>query len=90
MKIRQGETLSHRVVITHEVCCSSAELIPSLLVCSENKCTLHVALPKWPINLLQPDRQRRQQALRAYCPNIYILCTLLDMPTIIVYESFSI
>ena len=28
-------------------------------------------MPKWPINQFKPVQQSRQQALRAYCPNIY-------------------
>ena len=50
-------------------------LIPSWLVCSETECTVHVALPKWPMNQFKPVQQSIQQALRADCPNIctYIL-----------------
>ena len=43
-------------------------LIPSWLVWEEIECTLHVALPQRPKNLVQ---QSRQQALRVYCQNIY-------------------
>ena len=32
---------------------------------------MHVALPKQPINWFQLGQQSRQQALRAYCSNIY-------------------
>ena len=32
---------------------------------------VHVALPKWPISQLKLDQKSRQQALRAYCSNIY-------------------
>jgi len=32
---------------------------------------VHVDLSKWPINQLKPVQQIRQQALKAYCPNIY-------------------
>jgi hypothetical protein len=35
---------------------------------SETKCTVHAALPQWPINQLKPVQQSRQ---RAYYPNIY-------------------
>ena len=35
--------------------------------------TVHVDLPKRPINGFKLDQQKRQQVLRAYCPNIYIL-----------------
>ena len=31
----------------------------------------NVALPNRPINQLKPVQQTRQQALRAYCPNVY-------------------
>ena len=40
---------------------------------AEMKCTVHVDLPKRPINGFKLDQQKRQQVLRAYCPNIYIL-----------------
>jgi hypothetical protein len=39
-----------------------------------NRVMVHITLPKWPINQFKPDQQTRKQALRAYCPNIYILC----------------
>ena len=32
---------------------------------------MHASLAKWLINQFKPVQQRRQQALRAYCPNIY-------------------
>ena len=32
---------------------------------------MHIALPKWPIKQFIPAQQSRQQALRAYCPNIH-------------------
>ena len=35
-------------------------------------CTMHVFWPKRPMNQKKLDQQSRQQALRAYCPNIYI------------------
>jgi hypothetical protein len=38
------------------------------------ECMVHVALPKWLMNQFKPVQQSRQQALRAYCPNIYIYC----------------
>ena len=41
------------------------------LSATEITCTDHVALHKQPINEFKLDHQRRQQALRAYCPNIY-------------------
>ena len=52
-------------------CCTLIIFIPG---CSgaETKCTLHVALPERPINLLKLVPQIRQQALRANCSNIYI------------------
>jgi hypothetical protein len=34
---------------------------------------VHLDLPKWHINQFEPVEQSRQQALKAYCPNIYIL-----------------
>ena len=43
------------------------------LVSAEFKCTVHVVLPKWPINQFKPVQQSRQQVLRAYCPNIYTM-----------------
>ena len=46
-------------------------LIPSLLVLVEINCTLWVVLPKQPINQSKPVEQGSQQALRAYCPNLY-------------------
>ena len=45
-------------------------LIPSWLVWAKIECTVHDALPKWPINRFQPVWQIRQQAIRAYCPSI--------------------
>ena len=30
-----------------------------------------VVLSKWPMNQFKPVQQRRQQIIRAYCPNIY-------------------
>ena len=41
------------------------------LVRPEIECTLHFALTKQPTNQLKPVQQSRQQALRAYCPNIH-------------------
>ena len=32
---------------------------------------VHVTLAKQPINQFKPVQQRRDQVLRAYCPNIY-------------------
>ena len=40
------------------------------------KRTLHVARQKRPINQFKLDQQSRQQGLRAYCPNIYLLWLL--------------
>ena len=34
---------------------------------------MHVAVPKRPIHQFKPVQQSRQQALKAYCPNIYTL-----------------
>ena len=42
---------------------------------AEIKCTVHIVLPKLPINQFKLDQQSRQQALRAYCPNI---CTTVE------------
>ena len=33
--------------------------------------TVYVVLPKQPINQFKPIQQSRQQALKAYCPNLY-------------------
>ena len=44
--------------------------ISSLLVWEEIGYTVHVALPKQPINHFKPVQQSRQQELRSYCPNI--------------------
>ena len=38
---------------------------------AEIKCTVHVALPKWPISQFKLDQKSRQQVLRSYCFNIY-------------------
>ena len=43
---------------------------------------MHVALPKQHVNQFIPVQQNRQQALRAYCPNIY------TMPVDQVEEAF--
>ena len=45
-------------------------LILSWLVLVEIKCTVHVVLPKRPINQFKPVQQNKRQALRANCPNI--------------------
>ena len=45
--------------------------IPSWQFLTEIKCTWHVALSKWAIDQFKPVQQSRQQALKAYCPNIY-------------------
>ena len=55
-------------------------MIPSWLVWAEIECTVHVALPKWPMNQFIPVHQSRQQVLRAYCPN---LCTVSRMSQLI-------
>ena len=45
-----------------------------LAVVHSNPCWQKLnALPKLPVNQLKPVMQSRQQALKAYCPNIYIL-----------------
>ena len=47
-------------------------LIPSWLVKSSVRTVMvHVVLAKRLLNWFQPVWQRRQQVLRAYCPNIY-------------------
>ena len=38
---------------------------------AEIKCTVHIALPKRPINQFKLDQQIRKLRLRPYCPNIY-------------------
>ena len=45
--------------------------IPTWLDWAEIECAVYVPLPKWSINQFKPVQQSRQQALRAYCPNIY-------------------
>ena len=40
------------------------------------KFTVHGALPKWPLIKFNPVWQSRQQALKAYCPDIYTVPTL--------------
>ena len=45
--------------------------IPSWLVWAKIECRVDVALPKQPITQFKPVQQRKQQALRAYFPNIY-------------------
>ena len=37
---------------------------------------VHGAQPKRPKHQLEPARESRQQALRAYCPNIYTVAKL--------------
>ena len=46
-------------------------LIPSWLILAKIECTVHIALPKQPINQFKPLKQSRQQALGAYCLEIY-------------------
>ena len=48
-------------------------MISSWLVWAEIECTVHVSLPKQPINQFKPVQQSRYQVLRAYCPYTYIL-----------------
>ena len=43
------------------------------LVSAETKCMVPFALPKRPKKQFKPFLQIRQQGLRAYCPNIYIV-----------------
>ena len=40
---------------------------------AEIKCTVHVFLPKLPINQIKTVMQSRQKVLRAYCSNIYTI-----------------
>ena len=54
---------------------------------AEIKCTVHLALPKRPINQFKLDRQNRQQALRAYCSNIY---TVTLGANVLQHESVSL
>ena len=68
---------------------SDNKLLESLMqwyICSfagwsgaEIKCTIHLAMPKRPINQFEMNQQSRQLALRAFCPNIY---------TVPVFDSF--
>ena len=42
---------------------------------------MHVALTKQPVNQFATIQKSRQQALRAYCPNIYtVISTNVDAP----------
>ena len=43
------------------------------LVWTEIEYTVHATLHKLPINQFKQVQHSRQQALRAYCPNIYTL-----------------
>ena len=43
-------------------------------VWAEIECSVHVALPKRPLNQFKPVQQLRQLMLRAFCTNIFILC----------------
>ena len=45
--------------------------VPDSLIWAEIKCLENFALPRLPINWFQPVWQNRQQAQRAYCPNIH-------------------
>ena len=45
------------------------DLLPSWLIWAELECTVHAVLSKRSINQFS----KRQQTIRAYCPNIYIL-----------------
>ena len=66
-------------------------LIPSWLVCSETECTVHVALPKWPMNQFKPVQQSIQQALRADCPNIHIYCSpIRDCNWIVLSATYTL
>ena len=60
---------------------SLVHLIPSWLVWAEIECTMHLALLKRPINQFKPVLQSRQQALRAYCPNIYCALYICSVAT---------
>ena len=57
------------------VCTCSLVLVhltPSCLFWTDIECTVHVALHKLPINQSKPVHKKRQQTLKAYCPNLYI------------------
>ena len=54
---------------------------------AEIKCTVHLTLPKRPINQCKLDRQKRQAALRAYCSNIY---TVTLGANVLQHESVSL
>ena len=45
--------------------------IPSQLVWAEIECLVNYPLPKQPLHWFKPVQQRKKQALRAYCPNVY-------------------
>ena len=53
-------------------------------------CMLQGALPTHPINQCEPVQQSRQQVLRAYCPNIYILCYMHTYIHYIMYVNTHI
>ena len=63
--VLEQKALSYILALVH--------LIPSWLVWAEIECTVHVSLPKQPINQFKPVQQSRYQVLRAYCPYTYIL-----------------
>ena len=57
---------------------------PSWLVFAEIKSTMNVTLPKWFTYQFKPVQQRRQQVLRAYCPDINLYTV-----TFLVFKEFS-
>ena len=70
-KIRGKNSWIKLVKTSDEFVIYFAHLIPSWLVWSKIKLIVHVALPKRRIKQFKPVQQSRQQALWAYCPNIY-------------------
>ena len=50
---------------------SFGHLIPFWLIWAKTECTVHLSLPKRPINQFKPIQKSKQQGLGAYCPNIY-------------------
>ena len=49
---------------------------------AEIMCMVHLDLPKWPINQFEPVEQSRHQALKAYCPNIYIYIRTVSLQSL--------
>ena len=57
---------------------------------AEIKCTVHVALPKLPINQSKLDQKSRKKVLRHYCANIYTVPGLVKAEISINQEGNSV